>query len=122
MESQRPALVVLSTLFPSAQEPIAGVFIKERMFRVAKRLPVTVISPQPWFPLQGLVRRWKPDYRPTRALFENVDGVEIHRPRFVALPGILRRFDGFSVAVASWGLLGRLRRAGRADEIGRAHV
>ena len=115
MESERPALVVLSTLFPSAQEPIAGVFIKERMFRVAKRLPVTVISPQPWFPLQGLVRRWRPDYRPARAFFENVDGVEIYRPRFVALPGILRRFDGFSVALASSGLLRRLRRAGRAD-------
>lgn len=115
MESQRPALVVLSTLFPSAQEPIAGVFIRERMFRVAKRLPVTVISPQPWFPLQGLVRRWRPDYRPARASFETVDGVEIHRPRFFALPAILRRFDGFSVALASWGLLRQLKRAGRAD-------
>ena len=115
MESQRPALVVLSTLFPSAQEPIAGVFIRERMFRVAKRLPVTVISPQPWFPLQGLVRCWRPDYRPARAPFETVDGVEIHRPRFFALPAILRRFDGFSVALATWGLLRRLKRAGRAD-------
>jgi teichuronic acid biosynthesis glycosyltransferase TuaC len=115
MESHRPALVVLSTLFPSAQEPIAGVFIKERMFRVAKRLPVTVISPQPWFPFQGLVRRWRPDYRPARAAFEAIEGVEVHRPRFFALPGLLRRFDGFSVALASWGVLRRLRKAGRAD-------
>lgn len=115
MQTQGPALVVLSTLFPSAQEPIAGIFIRERMFRVAKQLPVTVISPQPWFPLQSLLRRWKPNYRPARALFERVDGVDIHRPRFFALPGILRQFDGFSVAVASWALLRRLRRAGRAD-------
>ena len=36
--------MVLSTLFPSAPEPVAGIFIKERMFRVARRLPVTVVS------------------------------------------------------------------------------
>jgi teichuronic acid biosynthesis glycosyltransferase TuaC len=115
MQLQRPALVVLSTLFPSEQEPVAGVFIKERMFRVAKRLPVTVISPQPWFPCQGLVRRWRPTYRPERVALETCDGVEIHRPRFFALPGALRRFDGLSVAVACWFLLRRLQRAGRAD-------
>jgi len=106
--------VVLSTLFPSLQDPIAGVFIKERMFRVARHLPVTVVSPQPWFPFQRLIRYWKPGYRPERAAFESVDDVEIYRPRFLALPGLLRRFDGVSVALATWPLLRRLRRAGRA--------
>jgi len=115
MTSSRPAVVVLSTLFPSLQDPIAGVFIKERMFRVARHLPVTVVSPQPWFPLQDLIRRWKPGYRPERAAFELVDDIEIHRPRFLSLPGLLRRLDGFSVALATWPLLRRLRRAGRAD-------
>jgi teichuronic acid biosynthesis glycosyltransferase TuaC len=115
MESRRPAVVVLSTLFPSAQDPISGVFIKERMFRVARHLPVTVVSPRPWFPFQHLIRRWKPDYRPDRAAFESIDGVEIHRPRFLSLPGLLRRLDGLSVALASWPLLRRLQRAGRAD-------
>ena len=42
----RPALVVLSTLFPSAADPVAGIFIKERMFRVALELPIAVIAPQ----------------------------------------------------------------------------
>ena len=115
MKRHRPALVVLSTLFPSAPEPVAGVFIKERMFRVAKHLPVTVISPQPWFPFQNLIRLWKPNYRPARAKFETSDGIEIHRPSFLALPAVLRRLDGLSVAVASWRLLQRLRKAGRAD-------
>ena len=101
MENQTPALVVLSTLFPSAAEPVAGVFIKERMFRVARRLPVTVISPQPWFPFQGLVRRWRPSYRPQRAVSETVEGVEIYRPRFLAVPGVGRRFDGLSNSSAT---------------------
>lgn len=115
MANQGPALVVLSTLFPSVAEPVAGIFIKERMFRVARHLPVTVVAPQPWFPLLGLVRRFKPGYRPERARFEVVDGVEVHRPRFFALPGLLRRLDGLSIALASWPLLRRLQRAGRAD-------
>lgn len=113
--ANQPALVVLSTLFPSAAQPVAGIFIQERMFRVAKHLPATIVSPQPWFPLQSMIRRWKPDYRPERPTVERVNGVEIHRPRFFSLPGMLRRFDGFWIAVASRGVLRRLVRAGRAD-------
>ena len=115
MASTRPALVVFTTLFPSRAEPVAGVFIKERMFRVAKHLPITVVAPQPWFPLLGLVRRFKPGYRPSRETFEVVDGIEVHRPRFFALPGVLRRLDGFFIALGSLALLRRLKAAGRAD-------
>lgn len=115
MAPHRPALAVLSTLFPSAAEPVAGIFIKERMFRVARHLPVTVIAPQPWFPLQGLVRRWKPTYRPDRPRLEVVDGIEVHRPRFFALPGVLRRLDGLSIALAVRPLLRSLQREGRSD-------
>jgi teichuronic acid biosynthesis glycosyltransferase TuaC len=115
MQRNRPALAVLSTLFPSAAEPVAGIFIKERMFRVARHLPVTVIAPQPWFPLISLVRRWRPHYRPERPMFETMDGIEVHRPRFFALPGLLRRLDGLSIALATRGLLRRLKDAGRAD-------
>jgi glycosyltransferase involved in cell wall biosynthesis len=104
-------------LFPSAPEPVAGIFIKERMFRVAKHLPVTVVAPQPWFPLMSWVRRWRPHYRPQRPLFEVMDGIEVHRPRFFALPGLFRRFDGFSIALATHGLLRRLRAEGRADAL-----
>lgn len=115
MSDQRPALAVLSTLFPSAQEPVAGVFIRERMFRVARHLPITVISPQPWFPGVGLIRRFVPHYRPERAIYERMDGIEVHRPRFLALPGMLRRLDSLSVALAARPLLRQLQRDGRVD-------
>src|SRR5262245_38881277 len=101
MNERRPALVVLSTLFPSSQDPLAGVFIRERMFRVAQHLPIVVVSPQPWFPFQGLVRRWRPDYRPARVTHETMSGIEVHRPRFFALPGLLRRLDAFFIALAT---------------------
>lgn len=114
-DSARPAIAVLSTLFPSAEEPVAGLFIRERMLRVARRLPVTIIAPQPWFPLQQILRRWKPNYRPARARFERIGDVEVHRPRFLAVPGIGRRFDGFFIALAVRKLLRRMMDAGRAD-------
>jgi len=117
MSAAGPALVVFSSLFPSEQEPLAGVFIRERMFRVAKILPVTVVAPQPWFPLQGLLRHWRPGYRPSKAASETMNGIEVLRPRFLALPGILRRFDGFFMALASVAAIRRLAKQGRADLI-----
>lgn len=112
-----PAIVVLSSLFPSSKRPLAGVFIKERMRRVAEELPVTVVSPQPWFPLQSLLRlRW-PSYRPALPAREVVDGLEVIRPRFLAVPGVLRRLDGLMMAVASLAAVRRLRQGGRADVI-----
>ena len=59
-----PRLLVFSSLFPSAAQPNAGLFIRERMFRVGKHLPIVVVAPQPWFPGQGLIRWFRPHFRP----------------------------------------------------------
>lgn len=97
-----PSLLVVSSLFPSPARPTAGVFVRERMFRVGKHLPITVLSPQPWFPGQGLVRLLVPGYRPPAPTHEAQDGVDVFRPRFVALPGVGRWLDGLSMAVCSY--------------------
>jgi glycosyltransferase involved in cell wall biosynthesis len=117
MNTESPALVVFSSLFPSEQEPLAGVFIRERMFRVGRELPLTVVSPQPWFPLQSLIGRWRPGYRARKAPRESMRGVEVLRPRFFSVPGVLRRLDGLSMALACWWTLRRLQAQGRADII-----
>ncbi|WP_297529675.1 glycosyltransferase [Thiohalobacter sp.] len=115
--TERPRLVVFSSLFPSPAQPSAGVFVRERMFRVGRVLPVTVVSPQPWFPLQSLIRAFVPRYRPPAPGFEIMDGVEVYRPRFLALPGVLRRLDGLSMALSSLRCVRRLKQTGRADLI-----
>jgi glycosyltransferase involved in cell wall biosynthesis len=107
--------VVVSSLFPSEQRPLAGVFIKERMKRVAAELPVTVVSPQPWFPLQSVLRKLRPGYRPALPVRELVDGLEVRRPRFLALPGLLRQMDGLMMSWALVREVRQLRDAGRAD-------
>ncbi|HWR76842.1 MAG TPA: glycosyltransferase [Thiobacillus sp.] len=111
-ESNRIDLVVFSALFPSAARPGAGLFIRERMFRVAQHRPLAVVSPQPWFPGQSLIRLLRPGYRPQAPALEIQQGIRVYHPRFLSVPGLLRQFDGWSMALASFWLLRRLKRQG----------
>ena len=110
-----PHVVVFSSLFPSGRQPGAGLFIRERMFRVGLRLPLAVVAPSPWFPLQGLIRRWRPGFRPGAPAYESQAGIDVWFPRFPSLPGLLKRLDGWAMALAAWPRLRALRRAGRLD-------
>lgn len=112
VEPRRADLVVFSSLFPSAARPGAGLFIRERMFRVAQHRPLCVVSPQPWFPGQSLIRRLRPGYRPPAPALEIQQGIRVYHPRFLALPGLLRRLDGMAMALGSFFLLRRLQVGG----------
>ncbi|CAL1241843.1 Glycosyl transferase family 1 [Candidatus Methylocalor cossyra] len=107
-----PRIVVFSSLFPSSVRPTAGVFIRERMFRVGAQLPLTVVAPVPYFPLQGLIRRWRPNYRPLPKPVEEQQGFRVHYPRFLAVPGLFRTLDGLSMALCCLPLLWRLKKQG----------
>jgi glycosyltransferase involved in cell wall biosynthesis len=112
---KRPAVVVFSTLFPHSGQPGAGLFIRERMFRVAAELPLVVVSPQPWFPFQGLLRRWKPHFRPPAPRQMQQQGVEVLLPRFFSAPGLFQSLDGLFMAAASYLTLRRLQQRGQLD-------
>ena len=105
-------LVVFSSLFPSAVRPGAGLFIRERMFRVAQHRSLVVVSPQPWFPGQALIRWLRPGYRPQAPALEVQQGVRVYHPRFLSVPGLLRQFDGWSMALSSLWLMRRLKQQG----------
>lgn len=110
-----PALLVFSSLFPSEARPAAGVFVRERMFRVARELPLAVVSPQAWFPGQSLIRRVSAGYRLAGARYERMQGIEVFRPRALCLPGVGRQWDARAMALAALPVARRLRRAGRLD-------
>lgn len=105
-----PKLLVFSSLFPSHKRPNAGVFIRERMFRVAQQIPVIVVSPVPWFPFQGIIRYWRPHFRPLPDRYEEQQGVQVYFPRFLSVPGLLKSCDGFFMAVGSLFTMIRLRK------------
>jgi glycosyltransferase involved in cell wall biosynthesis len=82
------------------------------MFRVGKQLPLIVVSPKPWFPGQGLIRLFRPHYRPLPARKEIQAGVEVIFPRFLAIPGMLRGLDSLFMAIGSYFTLRRLKAQG----------
>lgn len=106
----RPKLLVFSSLFPSDKRPNAGVFIRERLFRVAKQIPVIVVSPVPWFPFQGVIRYWRPHFRPQPDKYEEQDSVQVYFPRFLSIPGLFKSWDGFFMALGSLSTLIKLRK------------
>ena len=106
----KPKLLVFSTLFPSNKRPNAGVFIRERLFRVAQQIPVIVVSPVPWFPFQGLLRYWRPHFRPQPGRYEEQQGVQVYFPRFFSIPGLFKSWDGFFMALGSLPTLFKLRK------------
>lgn len=97
----QPRLLVFTTVFPHAGQPGLGLFIRERMFRVGQVLPLVVVAPVPWFPLQGLVRRWRPHFRPPAPYYESHEGFEIYHPRFLSVPGGFKSLDGLLLAISS---------------------
>ncbi|ALP54094.1 glycosyl transferase family 1 [Candidatus Tenderia electrophaga] len=109
MDDVQPKLLVFTTLFPHPGQPKAGLFIRERMFRVAKELPLVVVAPVPWFPLQGIIRKWRPHFRPPAPRFEIQEDIEVYHPRFFSMPGLFKSLDGFFMALGSLATLRKLR-------------
>jgi glycosyltransferase involved in cell wall biosynthesis len=99
IKTTQPRLLVVSTLFPHLGQPVAGVFIRERMFRVGKHLPLVVMAPTPWFPGQDILRYFRPHFRPSALRREIQDGIEIYRPRFLSVPALFKWLDGWSLAI-----------------------
>lgn len=112
-----PAVVVFSSLFPSLCQPSAGLFVRERMFRVGAHLPLSVVAPNPWFPFQGVIRLWRPHFRPGAPTHERQSGIDVWFPRFLSLPGLLKRYDGIMMALSAYSRMRALRHAGRLDII-----
>ncbi|WP_150049913.1 glycosyltransferase [Methylomonas rhizoryzae] len=110
MPGKSPNILVFSSLYPSSARKNAGLFIRERMSKVAQHYPLAVVSPVPWFPLQNVIRIFKPDYRPQPAFREMQDDIQVYFPRFLSIPGLFRFLDGFSMAICSVFLLIRLKK------------
>lgn len=116
-EGSPPRIVVFSHVFPNQAQPTFGIFVRERMFRVAAHLPLVVVAPVPWFPGQSVVRRWWPHYRPAVPAYEEQHGVAVYHPRYLCLPGLFKGLDGLFMALGALGSMHRLQREGGIDLI-----
>ncbi|AHK78199.1 glycosyl transferase family 1 [Ectothiorhodospira haloalkaliphila] len=114
---RRPRLVVYTHVYPNTSQPNFGLFVRERMRRVAQELELVVVAPAPWFPFQGLLRRFKPEYRPRLPHHETQDGIDVYHPRYFSFPGLFKWTDGWFQALGSWRVLRQLKREDRFDII-----
>ena len=108
--SKQPRLVVFSTLFPNPGQPNAGVFIRERMFRVGKHVPIIVVAPVAWFPGQSIIRYFKPHFRPDTPFKEVQEGVTVYHPRFFSIPFFFKCLDGYFLALSSFKIMKKLKK------------
>lgn len=107
-------ILVVTSVFPNCEQPTLGVFVRERMFRVARQCELKVVAPVPWFPFIGLL---KPGYRPLVPFREVQDGIEVFHPRFFNVPGIFKCLDGFFFFLSALATVARVRREFRFDVI-----
>lgn len=112
-------LLTVSTLFPSAQMPSHGIFVETRLRHLVAEEPVSsiVLAPVPWFP-SGHPRfgAWG---RFARAPHREIRfGIEVHHPRYPAIPWIGQRLVPAAIAAALHAGYRRIEReAGRPDLI-----
>jgi teichuronic acid biosynthesis glycosyltransferase TuaC len=95
----KPLLLTFTNLFPSSVMPTHGIFVYERMRRVAAEMPDfewQVVAPVPsvMWPLRNATyQRWA-----RVPLHERFQGVEVHHPRFRHWPGLSVRRQADAVA------------------------
>jgi teichuronic acid biosynthesis glycosyltransferase TuaC len=99
-------VLVLSTVYPNPSQPAFGIFIHERIRRIAGHCDLQVMAPTPWFPLNTVIRGgWWRDVPPV----EIRDGVRVHHPRFLCIPRYAKWLDGTLYAASLAPVLYRLR-------------
>lgn len=103
-------LLVYSSIFPSTVTPTVGTPVWERMSRIGRHVPMVVVSPQAWSPLDWLVRWFRKTYRPISSPHEIIEGVEIFRPRILSIPRFFKGLDGWLMAMGSRGMVRKVVR------------
>jgi glycosyltransferase involved in cell wall biosynthesis len=79
-------VLVFTSMFPHAKNPIRGVAVYQRTLALAKRCELRVVSPQAF---GGVAER------------ETIAGIEVRRPRWRRLPKIGVLLDGYLLAAFS---------------------
>lgn len=106
-----PQLKVLTftSLFPNQQQPLHGVFVRERIQALARLCNLQVIAPVPWAPsARWLGQRY---YTYSQVLHKEQDGdITVWHPRFVVIPKLFKSLDGLLLGACSLAPVKTVRR------------
>ncbi len=115
-------LLLFSSLFPSSQRPIHGIFVETRLRELMKtgQVEAKVVAPVPWFP--STAKRFG-DY----ALFaatprlERRNGLDVHHPRYLLAPKVGMSTAPYAMALGALATVRRLQREGFDFDLIDAH-
>ena len=99
----------VTTLFPNNMKPNHGVFVKERLTRLAA-LPdveLKVIAPVPYFPKWKISHRWEYSQVHKREVIENLD---IQHPRYFITPKFGMPFYGYFMAASLYPAIKKIQK------------
>ncbi len=91
---RRPLRVLTFTsLFPNGEQPLHGLFVRERIKALSRLCDLRVVAPVPWAPSSRRIpeRYYRYSQIPRE---ENQDGLSVVHPRYVVVPKVLKMTDG----------------------------
>lgn len=114
-------ILVFTSLYPNNVWPHHGVFVKERMTRVAQLddCQVQVVAPVPYFPPIKISSRWR--YSQV-ARQETIEGLDVHHPRYFMIPKIGMSTYGLTMFLSVLPAVRRLQRSFDFDLIDAHYV
>jgi len=83
-------VLTFTTLYPNRRDPVRAIFVHERMRRVARLCDIEVVAPVVCGRSAGIPAT------------EELDGVSVRHPRYLALPGRWPRLKPVAIAAGSW--------------------
>lgn len=112
----RLRVLTFSSLFPNAEQPLHGLFVRERVRAMAEWCDVRVIAPVPFVPPLPLLGDRYARLRRVSAL-ERWEGLDVRHPRFVVTPKVGKAFDGIAMGLSCLADVAQAHRALRFDII-----
>lgn len=85
-------ILTVSHLFPNHITPNKGVFVKERVKYIAKKIDLSIVAPIPYFPFNYLLGQYK-NFNKIRDE-EIFDHLPVKHPKFLAIPKLAKSADG----------------------------
>jgi teichuronic acid biosynthesis glycosyltransferase TuaC len=115
-------ILLFSSLFPSAQRPIHGIFVETRLRELVKtgQVQAKVVAPVPWFPSTNPRFGEYAQFAATPQM-EHRNGLEVHHPRYLLLPRIGMNMAPYAMAVGALSIIRQLQRDGFDFDLIDAH-
>ena len=115
-------VLLFSSLFPSAAQPLHGIFVETRLRELLKAgdIQAKVVAPVPWFPFKGERFGQYARFAATPRT-EQRNGLEVFHPRYALPPKVGMHLAPYTMALGALPTLRRLQKQGFDFDLIDAH-